>query len=262
MQMTAATATIPSQNSYEPSVAELLFLLSESTKLVRYPGETPLRIKETLLDSVARIVGLHAKHVSGAVRLDRRPKHDPTLLVSSDDPAFFDHVNTVIALLQNLARAADSIGSDPDATNAARNELISYILHHSLGPHAAEYGQLRDMLQHDLDADLIKDTTRDPTEGSGTKWLREEAEVWCTGLTCALNVLNNAPDSDALKLPANTGGSNIHTEEVDRFWDWARRRYMWLPRMENVYDHVIKYSGTSVVYIFGVFSTITPSFAD
>ncbi|KAM5545274.1 hypothetical protein V8D89_001385 [Ganoderma adspersum] len=220
-------ATILTQNSNAPSIAELLFLLSESSKLVEYAQETPPRVRETLRDSVVRIIGIHTKHVSGAVRLENRPDHDhPTLLISSDDPAFLDHVNTAITLFQKVDRA----GSDSDVVNAPRAELISYILRHSLSPHAVEYTKLRDKLQKDLNANQVEDTTRDP-DGVGTKWLCDEVGAWCDGLTYALNVINNTPDA----VPASN-----NTEEADRFWGWARARYGWLVRMENVYDHVSK----------------------
>ena len=156
-EMALATTAIPSQNSYEPSVSELLFLLSESTKLGRYTGETPLRIRETLQDYVARIVGIHAKHVSGAVLLVNRPDHDhPTLLISSDDLAFLDHVNTAI----NLLRKVDHAGSDSDVVNTPRAELISYILRRSLAPYVVEYSKLRDKLQKDLNANRFEDKSR------------------------------------------------------------------------------------------------------
>ncbi|PIL26761.1 hypothetical protein GSI_11176 [Ganoderma sinense ZZ0214-1] len=220
--------TIPA--GYTPSVAELLFVLSESAKLVRYTNKGPQhRIREITEDSIVRILAIHTTPASGAVCLDIGPDRNPTLLISSDDPAFLSHISVATPLIRSLASAA--IAFDSEAAHTAQCGLITYILQHSLGPHVADYNQLHNKLREDLEANMFKDVTM-ASEGSEVIWLRKEVEVWCDGLKVALDVIEKAPNK---VLPGDF-------EEVDMFWAWAKRQYAFLVRFKNAYAHVRKYS--------------------
>lgn len=209
------------QQPNTPSVTELLFVLSETIKVV---GHTQayryFPTRDTLQKAIVRILGIHTKGVSGAVSLDNGPI--PTLLVAFDNPSFLSHVETAINILRTFASAATE--SDTDALRAAQGELINYILRHSLGPHAVEYSQLRNRLQHDLDTGLVAEET---------PWPRAEAEIWCKGLTYALGVINKAPD-----LPISDGFG-----DMDSFWCWTKQQYCRRRRQGDIYAHVAKYSG-------------------
>ena len=221
-----------------PGVAELLFVLSETIEVVGHKkANRPPPIRGTLQDALVGILGIYMKDFSGAVCLDYF-EPTPTLFVSSNDPSFLDHLKKSIALLREFASAAAE--SDPHAIRLAQAELINYILRHALSPHAAEYIQLRDRLQLDIDTGLVAEVVENPKDRKDSKGpkgpkpptLRDEVEAWCTGLTCALTVI----DKDTLTI--DTVGS------VDKFLEWAKARYFRVGRIEEkAYAHVNKYSG-------------------
>nr|VWP00022.1 FAD-binding monooxygenase BOA2 (EC (Botcinic acid biosynthesis cluster A protein 2) [Ganoderma boninense] len=154
------------------------------------------------------------------------------------------HITEVTSLIQRLI-SATICRRDSKAIHTAHCEVISYVLRHSLGPHAIEYNQLGNRLLKDIKDGIFNDAQRD----SYITMSSIEAEQWCEGFKLA---------QDVTQVSGSVLAGNDF-KEVDAFWEWARKQHARLQRkFKPARQHVSQYSGKSTFHESGIHGHLRP----